>query len=285
MFVAGFFGSEDSWKLVAQAWKDAIAPRKHLHLNTLRFQRDRDKKVLERAGAVPKDCGLTPMLGGVRQGDYRDLISGTREEVLLNGYVNCCTFAVINALRSLPVGERLEVVFEQQDRYGWMNELSMRSIANSRHPELLLPDGTSKLANWRSVPKGSTSLTEPADYFAYALLQNWRNKKSKKSLWCQPILTSFDYQGIGAILTRERIRDAIEQGMILRLVDIMDKVKGGTVLSQSEFNTFNKAMDVILRANPTQVKAALELDKLRREEARKAKKSPSASGPASSGKD
>jgi hypothetical protein len=39
-----------------------------------------------------------------------------------------------------------------------------------------------------------------------------------------------------------------------------------------EYNTFSKAMDTILKADPKAVKAAMEADKQNREETRKAKR-------------
>jgi hypothetical protein len=220
MFVAGFVGDDKQWTDTADAWKVAIAPRKHLHMTRLRFKKDREKRMLERAGVVPGKCGLTPVLGGVRQSDYKDLIAGTREEKLMNGYICCCFAMVINTLRGIPPNERLEVVFERQDRYWWMTEIAMNVIASDRtNKEMLLPDGTPKLANWRSVPKGSTPLTEPADYFAHALLQAWRDKNSVKSQWCKPILNAHGGEGFGAIMRRPTIRQIIQQGQMLKLFE------------------------------------------------------------------
>ena len=54
-------------------------------------------------------------------------------------------------------------------------------------------------------------------------------------------------------------------------------------MKRSEFDKFNAAMDKILRADPAKVKAEMEDDKRQREEARKAKKLPSASGRVSNG--
>ena len=51
-----------------------------------------------------------------------------------------------------------------------------------------------------------------------------------------------------------------------------------------EFQEFNAAMDTILKADPAKVKAEMDEDKRLREETRKAKKQPSASGRASSAK-
>ena len=52
----------------------------------------------------------------------------------------------------------------------------------------------------------------------------------------------------------------------------------------SEFDSFNSAMDTILKADPKAVKAQMEAEKKANAEKRKTKKS-SASGRASSGKD
>jgi hypothetical protein len=49
-----------------------------------------------------------------------------------------------------------------------------------------------------------------------------------------------------------------------------------------EFDTFNTAMDTILRADPKVVKAEMEAEKGQRAAKREAKKTPSASGHASS---
>ena len=107
------------------------------------------------------------------------------------------------AMRVLPPGERLEVVFERQDEYAWLAEMEFDEIASTvTHPELLMEDGkTSKLANWRYIAKNQTVLCEPADYLAYALLQHSRNKNScqepldlsnhcRRSYWRSQLLSS-----------------------------------------------------------------------------------------------
>jgi len=52
-----------------------------------------------------------------------------------------------------------------------------------------------------------------------------------------------------------------------------------------EFDTFNTAMDTILRADPKVVKAEMEAEKGQRAAKREAKKTPSASGHASTDHD
>lgn len=221
MFVAGYVGNDEQWQRVGSEWRSAIANRQHLHLKELRWglKKEHDREMLKRAGAVPKSCGLTPILGGVRLSDYDDLIDGTREEKLLNGYICCCFAMVIQTLRGIPKDERLTIIFERQDLYWWMADIAMQVIANERSlPEMLTPDGkTPKLAAWKVVPKGSTVLTEPSDYFAYALLQNWRDKTSLKAEWCRPILEAHNYEGLGAIMKRDKIRETIQHGQMLNL--------------------------------------------------------------------
>lgn len=219
MFVAGFYGNDEQWGSVPPAWKTAIAPRRSLHMVNCRFKRDSEKRMLERAGVIPNKCGLTPVVGGVRQSDYEDLISGTREEKLLNGYFFCSFVMAVNALRGIPAYERLEIVFEHNERYWWMIEIAMRVLSGFTHyPDILLPDGTPKLAKWRSVPKGSTSLTEPADYFAYALRKVWTDSKSVKAKWCQPMLGSNGGNAFGYILTKDKVRQMICDGNVVFMI-------------------------------------------------------------------
>jgi hypothetical protein len=260
MFVAGFFGPEDAWKALPEPWLKAIAPRNHLHVKRQKFTKETVRQMLEKAGPIAVNCGLTPMLGGVRQGDYMDLLSGTRDGKLLNGYVNCCSFAVINAMRSLPPGERLEVVFEQQQRYGWMNDISMQVIADfSIHPQLVLPDGRSRLASWRSVPKGTTLLTEPADYFAFSLLQLWRDQNSRKTKWCRPMLDACQGKAVGKIMRRNEIRAVTILGLVER---VLNDVQAGRqpFVNQDEYEAFDRAMKTVMSADSRMVESASKRD-------------------------
>jgi hypothetical protein len=68
------------------------------------------------------------------------------------------------------------------------------------------------LAKWSYVPKGSTCLTEPADYFAYAMGQYYKDKTSTRSLWTQPIIKSVDaVQAIGHVMDKDEARTAISR--------------------------------------------------------------------------
>jgi hypothetical protein len=90
MFLAGFLGTDEQWKSFVPLWKSALGPqRKQLHMSDLRWNTDGTKKLLARLGPVPSLSGLTPVLAGVRYGDYEDLVSGTRFEKEMKGWLVC----------------------------------------------------------------------------------------------------------------------------------------------------------------------------------------------------
>jgi hypothetical protein len=193
MFVAGYVGDERAWARVAEPWLAAIHPRKHLHMKNLRFARESERKMLIRAASVSKECGLTPVLGGVRGGDYMDLIAGTEDERKLAGYVTCCFALIINTVRNIPKNERLEIVFQRQDRYWPLVEVAI-------------------------APQGEEEgLTELADCFSYSLFQAWRDKSSRRSQWCKPILDAHE-EGYGRILKREEIRGIVQDTLMVRIL-------------------------------------------------------------------
>jgi hypothetical protein len=204
MFVAGFLGNDEQWKKLAPLWRAALGQRKALHMKGLRWNNTRTRELLARLGPIPDKCKLTPVMGGVRGRDYEDLLEGTPAQKLLKGYVTCIYPLVINVLRHIPSNERLEIVFEQQDEYQPFAECALAAIVSLRNRR---PDWF--LTNWSFVPKDSTILTQPADYFVYALRQLYQDKNSKKTEWCRPILNSGDKQGIGAIMKRSEIRQSV----------------------------------------------------------------------------
>jgi len=212
MFIAGFMGDDDAWRKFPELWAKAIGPqREHLHMKSLRFSKEPVRKVLARAALVPRECGLTPIVAGVRLKDYADMLKEPENTLIHAAYVMCCKAAVIFAMRGVPENERLEIVFERQDRYGWYATQEFQKIAKTtEHPQLLMADGkTSKLANWRFIDKKDTVLCEPADYLAYALLQNTRDRKSIKSRWTYPIIASHGNTGLSALLQPEHVKGVI----------------------------------------------------------------------------
>jgi hypothetical protein len=225
MFLAGYLGSEDQWKRFVPAWKAGLGPqRKSLHLTDLRWNKDRTKQLLKRLGPIPEGCGLTPILGGIRYGDYEDLVTGSPAAKLLKGWLTCLFTIVLETLRVVPDGERLELVFEEQREYE-QNAGQILSMIAYHDPWSGTPwqdkEGKAKLAKWGFVPKGSTIMTDPADYLAFALRELWTDEKSKKSAWCRPILASGE--GIGKILKRDTIRPIIQTTFMMAMFSRLDR--------------------------------------------------------------
>ena len=218
MFVAGYVGDEAAWRRVEAAWPSAIAPREHLHMKRLRFERESEREMIVRVAAISRDCGLIPIFSGVRQADYSDLIRGTEEERRLAGYLICCFPLIIHTLRNIPKNERLELVCGRQDKYWPLADLAIAAIAKARYyPDILMDDGRHKLATWRAAPQGpEEGLTEIADAFCYALTQAYRDKTSLRAQWCQPILDAHE-GGYGQIFKRDEIRSLIEDTLMVQL--------------------------------------------------------------------
>jgi hypothetical protein len=90
---------KDQWGKFVDAWKVGLGPqRTSLHMTDLRWNKDRTKRLLARLGPIPEKCGLHGMLGGVRFGDYEDLVSGTPDAKKLKGYMSCLMPMVLQTL-------------------------------------------------------------------------------------------------------------------------------------------------------------------------------------------
>jgi hypothetical protein len=184
--------------------------------------------MLAKEASVPKECGLTPIAAGIRLRDYADLLSAEEDTLIHAAYIMCCRAVAIFAMRSIPQNERVEIVLERQDRYGWFAALELQKISETaQHPELLMEDGkTSKLASWRSMNKGDTVLCEPADYLAYALLQHARDKNSLKSRWTYPIIAATP-GGFAGLVQREHAKGVIigqKKEKILQTIEAVKKL-------------------------------------------------------------
>ena len=210
MFLAGFLGNEDQWKQFVPKWRKALGPqRPFLHMHGLRWKNDGTRKLLERLGPIPDECKLTPVFCGVNYRDYEDLVVGTPEEKNLKGYLACIAPMVMQILRVLPNNERLELVFEEQRQYQLKANLMLQMgvvHATAKQSYGTTTDGLPKLAKWGFVKKGSTIMTDPADYLAFALCQIYKDQNSQRSKWCGPILKSGNGEGVGGILKRDLIR-------------------------------------------------------------------------------
>ena len=217
-FVAGFVGDDVAWRKLPPLWAEAIGPqRQHLHMAKLRFVKLSEMHMLRRAATVPAKCGLSPIVGAARFLDYADIIQNDEDASKYAAYVMCCKIVAVAAMKFMPPNERLEIVLERQDRYGWYAAAAFQDIIeNAKEPQLLMDDGeTSKLASWRFVEKSDTCLCEPADYLAYALTQLSRNSRSLKSRWTSPIIEATRQFGSSGALNRDVAKNVI----------VADKVK------------------------------------------------------------
>jgi hypothetical protein len=225
MFLAGYLGNEDQWRAFVSAWKAGLGPqRQSLHMTDLRWNKEHTKQLLARLGPIPEGSGLTPILGGVRYGDYEDLVTGTPASKLLKGWLACLFTVVLDTLRVIPDGERLELVFEEQKQYQRYAHYILSVIASHdpwKGTQWQDAHGKSKIAKWSFVRKGTTIMTDPADYLAFALREIWTDQKSKKSLWTAPILESG--HGIGKILKRDQIRPMIQATFMLAMFQRLDR--------------------------------------------------------------
>ena len=233
MSLAGFLGNESNWNDFVPKWRSALGPqRKFLHMSSLRWNKDSTRRLLARLGPIPNDCKLEPVFTGVKYADYEDLVSGTPEMKALKGWLACLTPLVMQTLRGIPEDERLELVFEEQSEYAPYAELALRCFCILDKPWKRTKDGRAKLAKWSFVPKGSTLMSDPADYFAYALRELWTDPTSKRTDWCKPILNSNNKEGYGKILYRPEIRKIIRNTQTLNTLSLLSeklKLLGVTV--------------------------------------------------------
>jgi hypothetical protein len=214
--VAGFLGNEDQWAAFVPKWTTALGrQRKSLHMSALRWNKTSTRDLLARLGPVPYECGLEATRGVVRVSDYADLVAGTDAEKDIPGYYAALVPMVINILRrAVPPSERIEFVFERQDRYILSIARAMAYGSMDDKSYKLTSDGRPKIARWVFVEKGTTVMTDPADYLAFALRSRVADPESKKAEWSRPIITS-NTSGVvwGKVLTRSEARQAVKMSL------------------------------------------------------------------------
>jgi hypothetical protein len=210
--VAGFRGKKENWDLFVPLWKQGLGNRKSLHMRSLRWNHPNAKSrvgdLLARLGPIPYDCGLIPVYGAVKAGDYLDLVRGDPILEDFGGYLLSISHVFTLLLETIPPHERIKIVCEAQEGYA-SNADAVFKVFKIASRDGLYP----KLVSIDFVPKGSTSLTEPADYLAFSLSKTLSEPGSQKDLWARPI------QGEGRQLqcapgmwlNREVARETIQQ--------------------------------------------------------------------------
>lgn len=208
MFIAGHVGNEKDWLQFDEKWKTALGERKALHMRTLRWLNPDVKDLLSRLGPIPGECGLTRVVSSVKASDYVDLIAGKRAKKVLKPYVFALTGLVLNVARGIGDHEQVHLIFAEQPRYADLAKQIIGSVAGL--PAALNSAGAIKVRQFSFLPNHGFARLDQADYFAYALLQLFRDAKSKRTEWTKSILG--DMTGIGAIFTKDQVRLVMEVG-------------------------------------------------------------------------
>jgi len=224
MTVAGWVGTEESWSDFVPKWQMALGKRRNLHMTDLRWNQHRTRRLLERLGPIPHESGLESAMGGVRFGDYEDLLPDDDARRLHAGYMACLHPMVIQLMKGFPRTERFEFTFEEQKQYAPVVEQALSVLCHREafvgqtllNGEMFFaPDGRPRIAKWSFVPKGSTIMIDPADYLAFAIREANTSPRSKKTQWCLPMLNSGDRSAYGMLLNRQQARRIVRRAQIL----------------------------------------------------------------------
>jgi hypothetical protein len=208
--VAGFFGTEDEWERFVPRWREALGPqRKNLHMSSLRWKAHRTRRLLEKLGPIPPECGLKRAVGGVRVSDYADLVEADQYIAIIKGYHAALVPLAVNVVRAVPESERIEFVFEEQHEYAPVVDSVMSMVSAVDEPYKRTKDGGPKVVKWGFVPKGTTIMTDPADYLAYATREHHTDPNSERAKWTKSILEAGGDLAYGGILTREQARERV----------------------------------------------------------------------------
>jgi hypothetical protein len=223
IFVAGFLGKKEHWDSLVPQWKLALGQRKKLHMHELRWGNQSTERLLAKLGPIPKSCGLRPVFGGVRYSDYQDLVEGTIIHKSSQGYFWCIIALLNSILKFIPQDDRVELVFASQSKYretalSALSAIEKRVLKDPRLHGYRNTDGRSKLAKYGFTSYESTSLLEPADYYASALAHHYRDPTSRKAKWSNPILEDGH---IGHVYSREQARDFVMSFKNERLPEFM----------------------------------------------------------------
>jgi hypothetical protein len=201
--MAGFLGNKKQWTKFAEEWKRALLPKRNLHMKSLRWKKDRHKEMLERLGPIPHKCGLQPMYSSVKVSEYIDELPDFKTKAFTKGYFITLVGLAASVLMTIPKGERVEFIFEEQEEFATVREHVLGIMA--KNPILCGKRGKSALAKWSSVPK--SSLLEPSDYLAYAVMQNLVDANSNRSHLCLPILVG---KPIGGQMGKDQVSKILE---------------------------------------------------------------------------
>jgi hypothetical protein len=189
MVVAGFWGTEDQWDALIPDWTSALGKRRSLHMRTLRLNSNRGeirgRELLGRLGPLPYKHGLAPIYGAVKTSDYLDIVSNTDYKNDFPGYAICLTAVMQRLSKALPGHESVKIVCEIQRSY---EEIARRTFRQVRAAAPISDPNRPYFAAIDFISKGSSVLTQPCDFLAYAIAEGHQDGESHKAKLCRPIL-------------------------------------------------------------------------------------------------
>jgi hypothetical protein len=207
MFIAGMLGTESQWQTFDKQWR-AAGGAGFKATNASRVNRPKRAEKLRALAAIPYECGLHPMLSGLRVSDYWDLVQGSDEEKRARGWYCALRFLLFELLLFIPDTERVIVMLDRQVEYSECVKDLFDSVVDYPDGRFRTRDGFAKLANWGFETERDSLRTRPGEYLAYAAMQRMRDPGSERALLTKPILDPmYDMEKVGVVMSREEIRD------------------------------------------------------------------------------
>jgi hypothetical protein len=186
VILAGFLGTDPQWAKCETDWKSVLEQRqrKHLHMKRLYWSKPASVgKLLTELGPIPHAAGLQAVFSAVKVADYEDIVDGTLMQKLIKGYVITLLGVVDVISKHIPEDEPFKLVLEVQREYAAAAYQIYLGSGDRR-----TPDGRRKWVSLEYIGKDESVLAEPADFLAYAQVQQYRDINSVRSKLCEPIL-------------------------------------------------------------------------------------------------
>jgi hypothetical protein len=200
-------------------------------MKTLRWkQTDRIRPLLEKLEPIPHECGLVPVWARLRISDYSDLIEITTvSRKLQGGYLVVAQYLGLIIMEYIRLlNERVKIVFEHNDHFALVLP-AIIGLYGQVFP-FFTNEGLRCLVGVEMIPKHSSSLTQPADYLAYARLQELRNPNSERAILCRPILKP--QPGVRVDIKREDIRGLMSSPAQRKIRELGRKLEPAIMLAR-----------------------------------------------------
>jgi hypothetical protein len=208
--VAGFYGEDHNWNAFSGEWQTVLSRRQkqHLHMTDLRWNHkkaeQRVKPLLAELGPLPYKYNLMPLRGAVKVSHYADMLN-SEGQAILSGYNYCFSRILGHLCVDLPAHASLRMVCEEQVRHQGLASKMFHVVGKrmARHPE------NAWLDSFMTVRKGSTFMTEPADYLAFAIGKFLDERNSTKDIWCRSIYNEVPPEKFIRVHPKNRVREGM----------------------------------------------------------------------------